>query len=66
MPRFKTTLRGKDVDVEMTIQSMSPIEFTLVFHNGAPESPLTREEMSFLARAAGRAAQAEQDANSKH
>lgn len=53
--RFKTTLRGQEVDVEMGIHSMSPMSFTVVFHGTAPSGgPLTRKELAALARQASR------------
>lgn len=52
--RFKTQLRGKEVDVEMEIQSMDPPKFTIVFYGYSPEGILTRKEVSHLCREASK------------
>lgn len=50
--RFKLELRGKCADVEMQILSMSPIQFKIVFYQGEPGTPLTRDEYVKLCRVA--------------
>lgn len=52
--RFKTTLRGKACEVEMIIHSFQPITVETIFHSGGPDTPPTREELTFLAREAQR------------
>lgn len=60
--RFKTTLRGQEIDVEMRIRSMSPIKFDVVFHGVMPSGgPLTRQELAVLAREASRVSAADSE-----
>jgi hypothetical protein len=52
--RFKTTLRGKEVDVEMEILSLppAPIRFSVVFFGEKFEPQPNRKELAFLCREA--------------
>jgi hypothetical protein len=53
--RFKTKLRGQEVDIEIGIRSMSPTEFEVIFHGMLPSGgPLNRQELATLAREASR------------
>lgn len=53
MARFLTVLRGEPVDVELTLVSMDPPKFAVLFHRGAPVGgALTRKELTFLCREA--------------
>jgi hypothetical protein len=55
--RFKTQLRGQEVDVEMEVTfgegGMSVLEAT--FHSGGPIEKLTRSELAYLCREAAKA-----------
>ena len=52
---FDTVLRGVTVTVSMQILSMSPPKFTIFFIGpNQPQTPLTRQEISSLARQAAK------------
>jgi hypothetical protein len=58
--RFRTVLRGQEVDVEMGIRSLSPVTFSVHFHGPVPPGgPLTRKELVALAREAARVSAAQ-------
>lgn len=50
--RFKTALRGAEVEIEMELIHGPNPAFTLLFHSKPLH--LTREELAFLCREAGR------------
>ena len=56
--QFKTTFRGAEIEVLMTVRSMHPPKFEIVFLTAIPKPKvaLTREEMAALAREASRVA----------
>jgi len=50
--RFETLFRGKLVEVEMTIFSLDPPEFRVIFDCEQPDPPPTRGELAQLCREA--------------
>lgn len=61
--RFKTTLRGKEVDVEMEMLRYPPnAEFTLMFYGDDDDQiTLTGEELSRLCREAAKHAKEQEE-----
>lgn len=52
---FRAMLRGREVDVEMTLLSERPLRFIIIFHGYEPVGRLSPAEIAFLCREAEKA-----------